>query len=151
MKEIDHFSEKKILSSGAKQSFLNIGSRLVPHSWTLTLVLPLVSLTTVCIPEQLLSFANPCTNDRYAVATTPAQCLAADLTHFTRHISLPHIGEQIGLYHILFRACSAFTLVAGFTLAGLPEVIRCIVGFSHFVISMNTPITSGWNDSWVGL
>jgi putative ABC transport system permease protein len=38
----------------------------------------------------------------HAVATTPAQRLAASLAHFTKRISLPRIGGQVGLCNDLF-------------------------------------------------
>jgi hypothetical protein len=86
----------------------------------------------------------------HAVATTPAQRLAASLAHFTRRISLPRNGGQVGLCNVLFEDCSAFTHVTACTLAGSPKAIRYIEGFSHFVASMTAPIASGWSDSRVG-
>ena len=53
----------------------------------------------------------------HAVATTPAQRLVASFAHFTRRISLPRIGGQVGLCNVLFEACSAFTHVTACTLA----------------------------------
>jgi len=61
-------------------------------------------------------------------------------------ISLPRIGEQVGLCIGIFEACSAFTRVTACTLAGSPKVTRYIRGFSHFVTSMTAPIASGWSN-----
>ena len=79
----------------------------------------------------------------HAVATTPAQRLAACSAHFTRRISLPRIGGQVDLCNILFEACSAFTRVTACTLAGSSKMTRYIRGSSHFVTSMTAPIASG--------
>jgi len=87
----------------------------------------------------------------HAVATTPAQRLAASLAHFARRISLPRNGGQVGLCNVFFEDCSAFTRVTACTLAGSPKAIRYIEGSSHFVTSMTAPIASGWSDSRVGL
>jgi hypothetical protein len=65
----------------------------------------------------------------HAVATNPAQRLAAYLTHFARRISLPRSGEQVGLCNVFFEDCSAFTHVTACTLAGPPKMTRYIRGF----------------------
>ena len=39
-----------------------------------------------------------------------------------------------------------FTHVTACTLAGPPEVIRYIEGFSYFVTSITAPIASGWSE-----
>jgi hypothetical protein len=62
----------------------------------------------------------------------------------TRNISLPRKGCRVGLRIVLFEACSAFTRVAGCTLALSPIRDTLIEGFSHFVTSMSAPIASGW-------
>ena len=83
----------------------------------------------------------------HAVATTPAQRLAASFARFTRHLSLPRIGRRVGLCIVLFEACSAFTRVTACTLAKSPYVTLYTRGFSHFVSSMTAPIASGWSKS----
>jgi hypothetical protein len=81
----------------------------------------------------------------HAVATTPAQRLGASSARFPSRISLPGKGVPVGLRIGIFEVCSAFTHITACTLAGSPEVIRCIEGFSHFVTSMTAPTTSGWS------
>ncbi len=81
----------------------------------------------------------------HAVATTPAQRLGASSARFPSHISLPGTGDPVGPRIVIFEVCSAFTHITACTLAGSPEVIRCIEGFSHFVTSMTAPTTSGWS------
>ena len=66
-------------------------------------------------------------------------------------ISLPRKGDRVGLRIVLFEDCSAFTRVTACTLAKSPFVTRCIEGFSHFVTSMTSPITSGGSNRRVGL
>ena len=56
----------------------------------------------------------------HALATTPAQHLAAYYALFTRRISLPRNGGRVGLCNNLFEACSAFTRVRACTLALSP-------------------------------
>src|SRR5258706_3398378 len=63
-----------------------------------------------------------------------------------RRISLPRKGRRVGLYIVLFEACSAFTHVAACTLALSPIRDTLIEGFSHLVTSMTAPIASGWSD-----
>jgi hypothetical protein len=65
------------------------------------------------------------------------------LAHSLSHSSLPRNGGRVGLCNVLFEACSAFTHVTACTLAGSPEVIRYIEGFSCFVTSTTAPIASG--------
>jgi len=81
----------------------------------------------------------------HAVATTPAQHLAAYFARFTRYSSLPRIGERVGLCIVLFEDCSAFTGVTACTLAKSPYVTLYTGGFSHFVTSMTAPIATGWS------
>jgi len=81
----------------------------------------------------------------HAVATTPAQHLAAYFARFTRYSSLPRIGERVGLCIVLFEDCSAFTRVTACTLAKSPYVTLYTGGFSHFVTSMTAPIATGWS------
>ena len=88
---------------------------------------------------------------RIPQTTTPAQRLAASFARFTRRVSLPRNGGQVGLCNVLFEACSAFTHVTACTLAGSSKMTRYIRGSSHFVTSMTAPIASGWSDSRVGL
>src|ERR1700751_5427087 len=64
-----------------------------------------------------------------------------------RRISLPRKGCRVGLYIVLFEACSAFTRVAACTLALSPNRDTLIEGFSHFVTSMTAPIFSRWSES----
>src|SRR5436309_5830042 len=66
-------------------------------------------------------------------------------------ISLPRKGDRVGLRIVLFEDCSAFTRVTACTLVKSPFVTRCIEGFSHFVTSMTSPITSGGSNRRVGL
>src|SRR5881296_3012152 len=66
-------------------------------------------------------------------------------------ISLPRKGDRVGMRIVLFEDCSAFTRVTACTLAKSPFVTRCIEGFSHFVTSMTSPITSGGSNRRVGL
>jgi hypothetical protein len=82
----------------------------------------------------------------HAVATTPAQRLGGTSLLLPSHISLPRNGARVGLCNDLFEACSAFTRVTAFTLAGSPIVIRYIEGFSYFVTSITAPIASGWSE-----
>src|SRR5213075_2288720 len=65
-------------------------------------------------------------------------------------ISLPRKGDRVGLRIVLFEACSAFTRVTACTLVKSPFVTRCIEGFSHFVTSMTSSITSGGSNRRVG-
>src|SRR5229473_39198 len=53
--------------------------------------------------------------------------------------------------HVLFEACSAFTLVAACTLALSPIRDTLSEGFSHFVTSIAAPAASGWSGRRVGL
>jgi hypothetical protein len=90
-----------------------------------------------------------CTCCRYYPGTATAECFFA---HFHSHISLPRIGERVGLCNDLFEDFSAFTHVTACTLAGSPKVNRYIKGFSYFVTSITAPIASGWSeDCRVGL
>jgi len=82
----------------------------------------------------------------HAVTTTPAQRLGCCFALSPSHISLPRNGGRVGLCNDLFEACSVFTHVTACTLAGSPEVIRYIEGFSYFVTSITAPIASGWSD-----
>src|ERR1700682_6181691 len=75
-----------------------------------------------------------------------AYCLA----HSPNRVSLPRKGCRVGLRIVLFEACSAFTRVAGCTLALPPISNPLIEGFSHFVTSMTAPIASGWSGCRVG-
>ena len=61
-------------------------------------------------------------------------------------ISLPRNGVRVGLRIVLFEACSVFTRVTACTLAGPPEVVRYIEGFSYLVTSITAPIASGWSE-----
>src|SRR6266849_6437304 len=65
-------------------------------------------------------------------------------------ISLPRKGDRVGLRIVLFEACSEFTRVTACTLVNSPFVTRGIEGFSHFVTSMTSPITSGGSNRRVG-
>src|SRR5881296_3288275 len=76
---------------------------------------------------------------------------AYGFAHSPSRISLPRKGDRVGLRIVLFEACSAFTRVTACTLAKSPFVTRCIEGFSHFVTSMTSPITSGGSNRRVGL
>src|SRR5437870_4681090 len=87
----------------------------------------------------------------HAVATTPAQQLGPCFARSPSRISLPRKGDRVGLRIVLFEACSAFTRVTACTLVKSPFVTRCIEGFSHFVTSMTSPITSGGSNRRVGL
>ena len=75
----------------------------------------------------------------HAVATTPAQRLAACSAHFTRRISLPRIGGQVDLCNILFEASQRSLALP----PGSSKMTRYIRGSSHFVTSMTAPIASG--------
>ena len=63
------------------------------------------------------------------------------------HISLPRIGDRVGLRNDLFEDCSVFTHVTACTLAESPKVTRYIEGFSYFVTSITAPIASGWSEN----
>src|SRR5207244_592695 len=76
---------------------------------------------------------------------------ASYFAHSPSRISLPRKGDRVGLRIVLFEACSAFTRVTACTLVKSPFVTRCIEGFSHFVTSMTSPITSGGSNRRVGL
>jgi AAA domain len=59
----------------------------------------------------------------HAVATTPAQRLAASSARFPSRISLPRSEFRVGLRIDLFEACSAFTRVTACTLAPSPYFV----------------------------
>ena len=59
----------------------------------------------------------------HAVATTPAQRLAASSARFPSRISLPRSELRVGLRIVLFEACSAFTRVTACTLAPSPYFV----------------------------
>jgi hypothetical protein len=84
----------------------------------------------------------------HAVATTPAQRLRLLFARFppTVCISLLRRGRRIGLRNVLFEACSAFTYVTAYTLAGSPKATPYIGGFSYFVTSIAAPIAYGRSD-----
>ncbi len=73
--------------------------------------------------------------------------MGASLALFPIPVSLPRMGERVGLRNVLFEDCSAFTRVTACTLAKSPNVTLYTRGFSHFVTSMTAPIASGWSDS----
>ena len=82
----------------------------------------------------------------HAVATTPAQRLGILFARFHNRISLPRKGRPVGLRNDLFEACSAFTHITAYTLAGSPKATPYIGGFSYFVTSIAAPIASGRSD-----
>jgi hypothetical protein len=59
----------------------------------------------------------------HAVATTPAQRLAASSARFPSRISFPRFGIRVSLCIDIFEACSAFTRVTACTLAPSPYFV----------------------------
>ena len=54
------------------------------------------------------------------------------LKYFPNRVSLPRMGDRVGLRIVLFEDCSAFTRVTACTHAEPPLVILYIEGFSHY-------------------
>ena len=77
----------------------------------------------------------------------PGAAIEVTLRSFSpNRISLLRRGRRIGLRNVLFEACSAFTHVTAYTLAGSPKATPYIGGFSYFVTSIAAPIASGRSD-----
>ncbi len=83
----------------------------------------------------------------HAVATTPAESLAgSSLVITSSDGSLPSV-PKVGFRVSIFEACSAFTHVSAYMLAGSPKATVTIGGFGCFVTSTAAPTATGWSDS----
>jgi len=83
----------------------------------------------------------------HAVATTPAESLAgSSLVITSSDGSLPSV-PKVGFRISIFEACSAFTRITAYMLAGSPKATLTIGGFGCFVTSTTGPTATGWSDS----
>ena len=83
----------------------------------------------------------------HAVATTPAESLAGSSLVITSSDGSLPLVPKVGFRISIFEACSAFTRVTAYMLAGSPKATVTVGGFGCFVTSTAAPTATGWSDS----
>ncbi len=86
----------------------------------------------------------------HAVTLTPVEPLELSRSKASQRRRPSPCDWRVGFHIVVFEACSVFTRVTAYMLAGSPLRPFYTEGFDGFVTSTAAPITTGWSDQLPG-